>query len=92
MDGIIIRRPTTDEETVIGMELNQLTNRMTNLLAALATNEYLKRDPVRFGALYTLNRALLDAEADFFGFGSWDDLTKWQKIHGGIFTYPKEES
>ena len=82
---IIIRRPTTDEETVIGMELNCITDITNRLLRALLETEYRKRDPKRFGALFQLHKTMLDAEADFFGFMSWDDLTKWQKTHGSIF-------
>ena len=82
---IIVRRPTTDEENAIGMELNRITNKTNQLLMDLLKTEYLKRDPKRFGALFQLYKTMLDAEADFFGFMSWDDLTKWQNTHGGIF-------
>lgn len=82
---IIVRRPTTDEEDAIGMELNRITDITNRLLMALLETEYPKRDPKRFGALSQLYKTMLDAEADFFGFLSWDDLVKWQKTHGSIF-------
>lgn len=82
---IIVRRPTTDEENAIGMALNCITDKTNQLLMALLKTEYLKRDPKRFNALSQLHDMMLDAEADFFGFMSWDDLTKWQNTHGGIF-------
>lgn len=86
MDNTIIaRRPTTPEETLIGMELNAVTNKINQLLMALFETEYAKKDPKRVGALFQLHKMMLDAEADFFGFMSWEDLTKWQKLHGNIF-------
>lgn len=84
-DTIIIRRPTTPEEISIGMELNAITNKTIQLLMALFETEYAKKDPKRIGALFQLHKMMLDAEADFFGFMSWEDLTKWQKLHGNIF-------
>ena len=81
---IIVRRPTTSEENAIGMELNAVTNKINQLLMALFETEYAKKDPKRVGALFQLLRMMLDAEADFFGFMSWEDLTKWQKLHGDI--------
>ena len=83
-DTIIIRRPTTPEETSIGMELNAVTNKINQLLMALFETEYAKKDPKRVGALFQLLKVMLDVEADFFGFMSWEDLTKWQKLHGNI--------
>ena len=83
-ETIIVRRPTTDEETSIGIRLSTITEMMTQLLSNLG-KEYCVKDPVRYGALFNLCKMLLNAEADFYGFNSWDDLTKWQKIHGGIF-------
>lgn len=83
-DTIIVRRPTTSEENAIGMELNVVTNKINQLLMALFETEYAKKDPKRVGALFQLLRMMLDAEADFFGFMSWEDLTKWQKLHGDI--------
>ena len=83
-DTIIIRRPTTPEEISIGMELNAVTNKINQLLMALFETEYAKKDPKRVGALFQLLKVMLDAEADFFGFMSWEDLTKWQKLHGNI--------
>lgn len=82
---IIVRRPATDEENAIGMELNCVTDKTNQLLMALLKTEYAKKDPARYGALLQLYRAMLDAEADFFGFMSWGDLMKWQKTHGSIF-------
>lgn len=82
-ETIIVRRPTTDEETSIGIRLSTITEMMTQLLSNLG-KEYFVKDPVRYEALFNLCNTLLNAEADFFGFNSWDDLTKWQKIHGGI--------
>lgn len=84
-DTIIIRRPTTPEETLIGMELNAVTNKINQLLMTLFETEYAKKDPKRVGALFQLLKVMLDAEADFFGFMSWEDLMKWQKLHGNIF-------
>ena len=84
-DTIIIRRPTTPEEISIGMELNAITNKTNQLLMALFETEYAKKDPKRVGALFQLHKIMLDAEAGFFGFMSWEDLTKWQKLHGNIF-------
>ena len=85
MDNTIIaRRPTTPEETSIGMELNAVTNKINQLLMALFETEYAKKDPKRVGALFQLLKVMLDVEADFFGFMSWEDLTKWQKLHGNI--------
>lgn len=84
-DTIIIRRPTTPEEISIGMELNAVTNKINQLLMDLFETEYAKKDPKRVGALFQLLKVMLDAEADFFGFMSWEDLTKWQKLHGNIF-------
>lgn len=83
-DTIIIRRPTTPEEISIGMELNAVTNKINQVLMALFETEYAKKDPKRVGALFQLLKVMLDAEADFFGFMSWEDLTKWQKLHGNI--------
>lgn len=83
-ETIIIRRPTTPEEISIGMELNAVTNKINQLLMALFETEYAKKDPKRVGALFQLLKVMLDAEADFFGFMSWEDLTKWQKLHGNI--------
>ena len=84
-DTIIIRRPTTPEEISIGMELNAVTNKINQLLMDLFETEYAKKDPKRVGALFQLLKVMLDVEADFFGFMSWEDLTKWQKLHGNIF-------
>ena len=84
-DTIIVRRPTTPEETLIGMELNAVTNKINQLLMALFETEYAKKDPKRVGALFQLHKMMLDVESDFFGFMSWEDLTKWQKLHGNIF-------
>ena len=84
-DTIIVRRPTTPEEILIGMELNAVTNKINQLLMDLFETEYAKKDPKRVGALFQLLKVMLDAEADFFGFMSWEDLTKWQKLHGNIF-------
>ena len=85
MDNTIIaRRPTTDEENAIGASLNGITIAMNVLLENLSKSDYVKKDPVRFGALFKLLRTMLDAEADFFGFMSWEDLTKWQELHGNI--------
>lgn len=81
---IIVRRPTTPEEISIGMELNAVTNKINQLLMALFETEYAKKDPKRVSALFQLLKVMLDAEADFFGFMSWEDLTKWQKLHGNI--------
>ena len=83
MDNTIIaRRPTTDEENAIGASLNGISMAMNVLLANLS---YVKKDPKRFMALFGLHKTILDAEADFFGFMSWDDLAKWQNTHGNIF-------
>ena len=84
-DTIIIRRPTTDEENAIGASLNGILMAMNVLLANLSKSGYLKKDPTRFMALFGLHKTILDAEADFFGFMSWDDLVKWQNTHGNIF-------
>ena len=84
-DTIIIRRPTTPEEISIGMELNIVTNKINQLLMDLFETEYAKKDPKRVLALFQLHKIILDAEADFCGFMSWEDLTKWQKLHGNIF-------
>ena len=84
-DTIIVRRPTTPEEISIGMELNAITNKTNQLLMDLFETEYAKKDPKRVGALFQLLKIMLDAEADFFGFMSWEDITKWQKLHGNIF-------
>ena len=84
-DTIIVRRPTTDEENAIGASLNGISMAMNVLLANLSKSDYLKKDPTRFMALFGLHKTILDAEADFFGFMSWDDLAKWQKLHGNIF-------
>ena len=84
-DTIIIRRPTTDEENAIGASLNGILLAMNVLLANLSKSGYLKKDPTRFMALFGLHKTILDAEADFFGFMSWDDLVKWQNTHGNIF-------
>ena len=83
-DTIIVRRPTTPEETLIGMELNTVINKINQLLMDLLETKYAEKDPVRFGALFKLLRTMLDAEADFFGFMSWEHLTKWQELHGNI--------
>ena len=86
MDNTIIaRRPITDEENAIGASLNGISMAMNVLLTNLSKSDYLKKDPTRFMALFGLNKTILDAEADFFGFMSWEDLTKWQKLHGNIF-------
>ena len=86
MDNTIIaRRPTTDEENAIGASLNGISMAMNVLLETLSKSDYLKKDPTRFMALFGLHKTILDAEADFFGFMSWEDLTKWQKLHGNIF-------
>ena len=85
MDNTIIaRRPTTDEENAIGASLNSISMAMNVLLENLSKSDYLKKDPTRFMALFGLHKMILDAEADFFGFMSWEDLTKWQKLHGNI--------
>ena len=84
-DTIIVRRPTTDEENAIGASLNGISMAMNVLLANLSKSDYAKKDPKRFMALFGLHKTILDAEADFFGFMSWDDLAKWQKLHGNIF-------
>lgn len=81
---IIIRRPTTPEETSIGIELNAITNKTNQLLMALMESRYATKDPKRVGVLFQLHKMMLDVEADFFGFMSWDDLMKWQKLHGNI--------
>lgn len=81
---IIVRRPTTDEEDAIGFRLNSVTRIMTDLLLELSKSDYSKRDPTRFMALFALHKTILDAEADFFGFMSWEDLMKWQDTHGDI--------
>lgn len=81
---IIVRRPTTDEENAIGASLNGISMAMNVLLESLSKSDYLKKDPTRFMALFGLHKTILDAEADFFGFMSWDDLVKWQNIHGNI--------
>ena len=80
---IIVRRPTTELETSIGIRLNVITSMMTQLLSDLG-KDYCIKDPVRYDALFRFDKTLLDAEADFFGFNSWEDLRKWQKVHGGI--------
>lgn len=86
MDNTIIaRRPTTDEENAIGASLNRISMAMDVLLANLSKSDYSKKDPTRFMALFGLHKMILDAEADFFGFMSWDDLVKWQNTHGNIF-------
>lgn len=86
MDNTIIaRRPTTDEENAIGASLNRISMAMDVLLANLSKSDYVKKDPTRFMALFDLHKTILDAEADFFGFMSWDDLVKWQNTHGNIF-------
>lgn len=86
MDNTIIaRRPTTDEENAIGASLNRISMAMDVLLANLYKSDYSKKDPTRFMALFGLHKTILDAEADFFGFMSWDDLVKWQNTHGNIF-------
>ena len=82
---IIVRRPTTTEENAIGVSLNGISMAMNVLLTNLSKSDYLKKDPARFMALIKLHEVILDAEADFFGFMSWDDLTKWQNTHGSIF-------
>ena len=84
-DIIIIRRPTTTEENLIGLSLNGLSHAMGKLMMDLLKNDYKNKDPKRFMALFDLQKTLLEAEADFFGFMSWDDLMKWQNIHGTIF-------
>ena len=84
-DTIIVRRPTTDEENAIGASLNGISMAMNILLENLSKSDYLKKDPTRFMALFGLHKTILDAEADFFGFMSWDDLAKWQNTHGNIF-------
>ena len=84
-DTIIVRRPTTDEENAIGASLNGISMAMNILLENLSKSDYLKKDPTRFMALFSLHKTILDAEADFFGFMSWDDLAKWQNTHGNIF-------
>lgn len=85
MDNTIIaRRPTTDEENATGASLNGISMAMNVLLTNLFKSDYLKKDPTRFMALLGLYKMMLDAEADFFGFMSWEDLTKWQKLHGDI--------
>lgn len=81
---IIIRRPTTDEENAIGLELNSVTKMMNDLLLRLSESDYLEKDPKRFMALFALHKTILDAEADFFGFMSWGDLMKWQNTHGDV--------
>lgn len=85
MDNIIVRRSTTDEENEIGVSLNCISRIMTVLMKTLSESNYPQKDPTRFIALFNLNKTLLDAEADFFGFASWEDLMKWQNIHGNIF-------
>lgn len=77
-ETIIIRRPTTDEEKSIGMRLDTITALMTQLLLDLA-KEYAGKDPRRYDALVNVYKTLLDAEADFFGFDSWDDVMKMGK-------------
>lgn len=81
---IIVRRPTTDEENAIGVSLNRVSAIMNELLLELSKSDYLKKDPKRFMALYALHKTILDAEADFFGFMSWEDLMKWQNTHGNV--------
>lgn len=81
---IIIRRPTTPEETSIGIGLNAVTNKTNRLLMDLMETGYARKDPKRVGTLFQLHKMMLDIEADFFGFMSWDDLMKWQKLHGNI--------
>lgn len=81
---IIVRRPTTDEENAIGFGLNSVSKIMNDLLLELSKSDYLKRDPTRFMALFALSKTILDAEADFFGFMSWEDLMKWQNTHGDV--------
>lgn len=83
-DIIIIRRPTTDEENAIGVSLNDTLRAMNVLLANLSKSDYIKKDPTRFMALYSLHKTMLDAEAYFFGFMSWEDLMKWHDIHGNV--------
>ena len=83
-DTIIVRRPTTPDETAVGVELNAVAGKTTRLLIALLATEYAKKEPKRVGALLQLHKMMLDAEADFFGFMSWDDLMKWQNTHGNI--------
>ena len=86
MDNTIIaRRPTTDEENAIGASLNGISMAMNALLTNLSKSDYAKKDPKRFMALFYLHKTILDAEADFFGVMSWDDLAKWQNTHGNIF-------
>lgn len=81
---IIVRRPTTDEENAIGFRLNSVSKIMNDLLLELSKSDYLKRDPTRFMTLFALSKTILDAEADFFGFMSWEDLMKWQNTHGDV--------
>lgn len=83
-DTIVARRPTTDEENAIGLGLNSVSSIMNNLLLDLSESNYLKKDPERFMALFALHKTILDAEADFFGFMSWEDLMKWQNTHGDV--------
>ena len=80
---IIARCPTTELETSIGMRLNDIACMMNQLLSDLGENYY-KKDPRRYSGLLNLYGVLIDAEADFFGFNSWDDLQKWKKVHGEI--------
>ena len=80
---IIARCPTTELETSIGMRLNDVACMMNQLLSDLGENYY-KKDPRRYSGLLNLYGVLIDAEADFFGFNSWDDLQKWKKVHGEI--------
>lgn len=84
-DTIIVRRPTTDEENAIGVSLNGINDAMIKLLKELSKRDYTKKDPARFMALFNLYKLMLEAEADFFGFMTWDDLTKWHNTHGNIF-------
>ena len=82
-ETIIVRRPTTELETEIGMCLNRITGIMSQLLLDLG-KDYYEKDPVRYEALLKLDGKLLNAEADFFGFNSYSDLRKWKKVHGDI--------
>lgn len=84
-DTIIVRRFTTDEEYEIGMKLNRMSANTNRLLLTLIRMGYSTKEPERFEELHQLYKKLLDVEAGFFGFASWDDLTTWQKINGTIF-------
>lgn len=84
MGEAIIRFPRSESDYCIGMCYNKMCGLMTTVLTKLLEEGYLRSSPDRYMRMIKMHEELRNAEADCFGFTSWEDLVKWQGVHGGI--------